>query len=123
MPCTPYSMRYSVCHTSLRQKRIFLPLVLSSSKTAIPAPDPSPCGVDREQDIASTFAVQATLAASERDSKYITMYIIPNKIAYTPINQTTASSPDEGWEAIRMPKMIERTPASTVNNARPPPIG
>jgi len=50
-------------------------------RTAIPAHDLSLCGVDREQDIVSTFAVQATLAASERDSKYITMYIIPNTIA------------------------------------------
>jgi hypothetical protein len=48
-----------------------------------PAHDPSLSGVDREQDIASMIAIQATFAAaaSERDSKYITMYIIPNKIA------------------------------------------
>jgi hypothetical protein len=37
--------------------------------------------LDREQEVASTDAVQARLEARERDSKYAPMYMIPNRIA------------------------------------------
>src|SRR6266566_3235002 len=44
----------------------------------------------------SADAVQGMLAARERDWKYTAMNMIPNTIAYTPISQATASSPDAG---------------------------
>src|SRR5207245_4450588 len=68
-----------------------------SRRTAILARDPAPCGVDREQEVASTDAVQARLEASERDWKYMPMYMTPDTIGSTPINQTTASSQPDDW--------------------------
>src|SRR5260370_28934378 len=74
-------------------------------RTAIPARDLLRMERDREQEVASTDTVQARLEASERDSKYAPMYMTPNRIASTPINQTTATSPEAGWAAIKTPKI------------------
>ncbi len=105
MPCTLFLMRSCVCHVSLSQKQTFLEVSQAqnhrfvgndlnaffsfllarasgvSRKTAIPARDPTSYDVDREQEIASTVAVQARLAARERVWKYVTMYMTPNTIA------------------------------------------
>src|SRR5258708_40107392 len=62
-------------------KTLFWSEMTFSRRTAIPARDLLRMERDREQEVASTDAVQARLEARERDSKYAPMYMTPNRIA------------------------------------------